>query len=160
MPDGDLDQWHQHHLALLVRDPTPALCQQASQRGVVLVVWLDPARPDQQLEALAPWASVAVGILPEPPDVDPARLRQAAPNILLGQYWTEATAGQASDWADLWICDADLNGLSQAHQHPPACCVLSWRPVASPRSVAEARVACESLQRDLAPRFDLSGYLV
>ena len=79
VPDGNLDAWHDSRLAMWVRDPAPALCQQASRQGVLLVVWLDAARADAQLRGLARWAAVAVGILPPSPAVDPALLRQAGP---------------------------------------------------------------------------------
>jgi hypothetical protein len=158
--NDDLSAWRESHLAMLVRDPTPDLCQRASQLGVMLVVWLDPDRPEDQLKELSRWAAVAMGIVQTPPQPDLASLRRAAPNILLGQWVNDTTVRAIAGWADLLVCGPDVRLLSEAHQLLPARSVLSWRPVASPQSVAHARAACEQLQRDLAPRFDLSGYLV
>ena len=90
----------------------------------------------------SPWESSR-----HPRHIDLASLRRAAPNVLLGQWMPRATACQATDGADLVVCEPEAELLSQAHQLLPARTVLAWRPATSLQSVGEARDACELLQR-------------
>ena len=158
--DPDLAAWQEGCLAMVVRDPTAEFCQRASQAGVMLVVWVDADGAVEQLGPLTRWAAVAVALLDGPLRHDPALLRRAAPNLLFGYPLTDARCGSMIRAPDLVVCRADESLLLAAQRLQPARSICGWRPAGRLRSVPEARAACDRLQRDLAPRFDLNGYLV
>ncbi len=156
----NLAAWQEGRLAMVVRDPTAELCQQASQAGVMLIVWVDADCAVTQLGSLTGWAAVAVALLDRTPPQTLAALRQLAPNLLFGYELSETHLGSVIEGSDLLLCRADESLLRAAQRLQPTRSICGWRPAGRLRTVPEARAACDRLQRDLAPRFDLNGYLV
>lgn len=161
--DADWDAWREVRLAMLVANPSRAICQQASEQGVPLIVRITPTGVAEELAAFSRWAAVCAAVLDDAHQVDPTSLRQAAPNLLLGTV-VGKVAKQISTpfapWADLALCAPDRELLTSALAQQPQRCIIAQRAAGPDLSAADARMACEQLQRDLAPEFDLSGYLV
>ena len=94
---------------------------------------------------------------------DAAELADAPPSLVLGCAVT-ATLPAAGDVIPKWahVIAVELS----AGERPPARLAHCGKPViavrrgASYADVHEARAACDRLQADLAPQFDLAGYFV
>jgi len=161
--DVEWSAWRAARLAMLVANPSMAMCEQASEQGIPLIVRISQSRATEQLAAMSRWAAVCAAVLDGAHAVDPTSLRQAAPNLLLGTLWEKAVkeiTTPFASWADLVLCAPDQALLSSALAQQPPQCIVAHHPAGPNLSPADARIACEQLQRDLAPQFDLSGYLV
>jgi hypothetical protein len=147
--------------AMVLVDPVESICCRASQAGVVVIAQLtDPANIEKQLTELGRLGSVAVAILPTDIAASDPALHNAAPNLLLAQYFHAETAVTAADWADLIVCQ--VSEPARFHDAVAACPlpIVVQRRLNETGSVAEARNECDRIQRDLAPAGDYAGYLI
>jgi len=147
--------------AMVLVDPDPSICSHASQAGVIVIAQLtDPANIEEQLSELGRAGSVAVAILPTDITASDPALHNAAPNLLLAQHFSDETAINAADWADLIVCE--VSEASRFHDAVAACPlpIVAQRRLNKSESVAEARQACDRLQRDLAPAGNYAGYFI
>ncbi len=180
VPPTELVQWRECDAAMLVCNPDDQLCEGASRVGVLLVAEFDSPTlgPDStilsprgrgQLEGavlsgwaneihrLSRWPAVGMVVLPSRTTLDLAGL---AHNLLLAERFRPDQLIVPAAWADAAVCDvADPHDWTAriANCKVP---VIAARPSANPASVAEARALCDRLQRDLADRGEIAGYIV
>jgi hypothetical protein len=137
-------------MALVVRDPSEAQLQRASELGVSIVADLRGLSPDVVSYTWQP--SVALVLL------DTATSKSHAIRTVSVAH--PACGFAANTWPD--AIAIELNETNQ----PPAWAATCGKPVIAIRrqgayaELAEARRACDQLQADLAPQFDLAGYFV
>jgi hypothetical protein len=147
--------------AMVVVDPDRSICSCASLAGVVVIAQLtDPANIEEQLVELSRWGAVAVAILPSRTAVTGQALHNAAPNLLLAQYFPGDTSINPADWADLVVCQ--VGQTAEFHNLVSACPlpIVAHRRLNESESVAETRQGCDQLQRDLAPAGNYAGYFI
>lgn len=146
--------------ALVVRHPNTEICEAADREGVAIVADLRGAGtglPDE-LRLYAWHPSVMIAIVEEVGD-DYVR-HSLAPLLAKVVGARDAAAPADSDRYDLFAAEF------AAGERPPAWLATCGKPViAISRGVAyadfyEARTACDRLQADLAPEFNLAGYFV
>jgi hypothetical protein len=156
----DLAQWRDASAVMLARDPDDALCEAASRQGVLVIALLegDAAHIQRELARVARHAAVAVAVVGGT-DLDKAALRQSAPNVLLAPLLDPKQPARIPSWARLAMVQVDDPSTVAAFAAPLPVPVFAYRPLSSPTTLAEARQACDHLQRDLAPT-DFAGYLV
>lgn len=148
----DLDAFHQSATALVVDHPEDDLCREAGQRGVLLIARLsggaNPIRAN--LHRLARWTAVGLVVLDtaEPLGDD---LRSLAPNLLLAR---PADHTSPAPWADLALA---LEPFDTSHASLPRLVARWTQPQPD---VDAARAECDRLQRDVAGRAAVVGYLV
>jgi hypothetical protein len=159
--DATLDDARAQEVTLLVVEPTDELCQEASRRGVGLIADLRnlgnaaPAR----LRMLA-WHPAVLAALVDDCDSASDELPPMVATGCVVDVDSAAATLNARPWGRLIA--VELN----ASQRPPNWLATYGRPViAIRRGVAyadfhQARAACDRLQADLAPEFDLAGYFV
>lgn len=136
--------------------PTEEIVSRASELGVMLMVGVEGEDWQPQLRQLAQSPSVCIAVVPG--DAHLAQCRELAPNVLIAKYATSVIPPDAETKADVWICNTEQPIADELY----AC---DTTPVIGQRNgrfedLEAARAACDALQRDLAPKHDLSGYLV
>lgn len=148
-------------VALLVKPPDDAVCEQASRLGVPLVVDLRGAGDQAAsiIRRLAWHPSVFLAML------DAAALRhppEAGRALLVA-----ATIGVNDEASVLAGNQASAAAVEIGpEERPPAWLAWCDRPLIAIRrgvryaNFHEARAACDRLQAELAPEFDLAGYFV
>lgn len=147
--------------ALYVVDPIESICGGASQAGVVVIAHLtDPTEIEKQLAFLGRSGAVALAILPMDIAGSAPELHNAAPNLLLAQYFHDEAAVKPADWADAVVCRMSEPGRFHAAVAACPLPIVAERRLNETKSVAESRAACDRLQRELAPGGDYAGYLV
>jgi hypothetical protein len=149
-------------VAILVRAPDDDFCREASRVGVALVAEMRSAGPSLERELLrvSQHPAVLIVLVDEPP----GSLRSPSLSLPLIANALRATDDRTllSDppWANVLAVEL------QADQRPPAWIAACGKPaIAIRRSAAyadirRARNACDRLQADLAPQFNLAGYFV
>jgi len=166
-PADDLSQWREQAAALLidcsVSLPADDLLRRAAGLGVPIIGdmrELEGNRLVSRLRRLAACPAVCMAILGELTLLDEATLRSSAPNVLLG---ARAAGGPAhrppARWLDFLVLTTPLadGRIPPEDQLLP---LLALRDMDPPLPLAEARAACDRLQRDWAAAGDLAGYLV
>jgi hypothetical protein len=151
-----LAQWHAGDVAMVVREGDDPLFAQASRVGVLIVVELEAADPDA-IRRLARWPAVAVVALPLDAAVD---LDGLAHNLLIAARVAPNRPLAPPRWAHLMMCE--LTPGDQRSDEIAGCPlpVIAAQVDGKPfSSIAQARAACDNLQRCLAPH-DLAGYIV
>lgn len=156
--ESSLAAWHETPLATAVDNPSDQLCETASRSGVLLVARVSGGDVGAELRRLARWPAVGIAILTTPPGDDP---RHHARNILLAQSVSAEVAIEPAVWAQLLFCDvaapADFARKVDGCRLP----IVAVRAEGHATSPAEARAACDRLQRDLAAEgLQMAGYLV
>jgi hypothetical protein len=147
---ADLSAAVDAEMALVIRDPSEAFLQRASELGVPIVADQRGLSPDLVSYTWQP--SVALVLL------DTATTKPHA-------IKTTSVAHPACDFAANTWPDAITIELSNS-ERPPAWAATCEKPVIAIRrqgayaELAEARQACDRLQADLAPQFNLAGYFV
>jgi hypothetical protein len=151
-----------HEASLLVATPSDDFCREASRLGVGLVADVRAADGDasRELQRLSQHASVLIVLcdrclgLPAGPSLSRPLL---AVTILADM---EEAIADAATWAEVVVLEL------RPEEHPPAWVAEYGRPVIAVRraidfaDVGRARNACDRLQAELAPEFDLAGYFV
>lgn len=155
----DLQKAHEAELAVMVPSPSEAFLQEASGCGVMVIA--DTRDGDDELTRLLVGFSwqPAVAIVVSPPDT-----RDATHSHILGTILSASNKAasnlRASDWAKAAIVELETG------QKPPNEMQKLGKPVIAIRRGVEyadltaARAACDRLQAELAPEFDLAGYFV
>jgi hypothetical protein len=152
----DLETWRASGAAMIVSNPSDALCEQASRVGVLLVADLDAFDPGE-IRRLSRWPAVGMVILPCRSRIELGGLRH---NLLLAERFDVGEAIAPAPWAQVAICEvADPDEFSVNFASCPIA-VIALRPAKGLASVADGRARCDCVQRDLAARGDLSGYIV
>ena len=160
-PGQELAAWRAADLAMLVDDASEELCREASRLGVILVAEIGEGRDDiaDELRRLARWPAVAMAVVPAGQSFD-ADVRGRVPNLLLAERFPADQPPTTSPWADLVICEhADADAIA-AQMPLIGRPVIAQRPAGWRDDLAEARRACDHLQRDLAARGDFAGYII
>jgi hypothetical protein len=83
------------------------------------------------------------------------KLKQVAPNVLLAANAEDAANRENAD-VIVWQVGSDIEVAPFAFNKP----IIAVRPLTLRIPLVDARAACDALQRDLAPRYDLAGYFV
>jgi hypothetical protein len=152
--------WQAAQAQYVATDPPDELLAEASSAGALAAIEVaeSGAAAAARLRGLARFPAVAIaiirGTLP-----DNFQRASAAPNLLLAQTLNSASVSNCQPWADLAMVsttDRALLAAAAGWNFP----VLAMRPLGSPLPLAEARVACDALQRDLAPIGQFAGYVV
>ncbi len=158
----DLSAAHDAEVALIVKEPSDSFLQQASECGVMVIADLrsNDIALVPRLLSLAWQPSVAL-VLISPMD----RTFGYQPSALTLGHMVHANAqlvpeSIAHDWASVIL--VELN----AGERPPHWLANTEKPVIVIRrgedyaDFTAARAACDRLQAELAPEFDLAGYFV
>ncbi len=151
-----LDDWRESSTAMLVANPSDALCEAASRAGVLLVTEVSRAgRAD--LLSLARWPAVGIVVLP---DNVSETADSRGHNLLLAKRFAAGTT-----IAPMQSVGAAFVEITTTDELPPVEASRGVAMVACRRGgpfadVAEGRAACDRLQRDLAGKGDWSGYIV
>ncbi|MEX2177011.1 MAG: hypothetical protein WD872_21795, partial [Pirellulaceae bacterium] len=113
----------------------------------------------RRLRQLALSPGVAIAIVPGELPADFKR-SQAAPNVLLAQPVDPKDRASLAPWAQLaWVKADNLQAFADVTRTLEIP-VVAVRPLGEPLPIAEARAACDTLQRDLAPLGQFAGYVV
>jgi hypothetical protein len=162
---AELAEWHNLDTVLIDPSPPDDLCRQASEIGVLLMAELSGANDHirRELLRLSRWPAVGLAVVESPERLEP-QIRASAPNMLLvSRLVTNATAPPA--WANALLIDAhDQESLIRIAGQTSAP-VLAERRLPTTASLAAARAACDTLQRDLAQGLasqgiEIAGYVV
>jgi hypothetical protein len=146
---------------IIVPDPADAVCRAASRRGVALIAdlrGLGAATP-ARLRTLAWHPAVLVAVLDDR-DWTGARLLPIVPAACGFDETSDAAALAERPWARVVVVEL------HDRERPPGWLAACGKPViAIRRGVAyadfhQARAACDRLQAELAPEFNLAGYVV
>jgi hypothetical protein len=153
--------WHDASAAYVCDDSNSERLSEASQWGAVAIVHLDCAADEiaRRLRDLARYPGIAMAVLFHPL---PAHFEksQVAPNLLLAEWFKHFDARSVvQPWADVVFVSADERDHIRAALAVPKP-VVAARYLESPLPLAEARAACDALQRDLAPIGQCAGYVV
>lgn len=161
LPERPLADWRAADLAMLVQQPSDALCEEATRLGVVVFADLTAEEHGlaETLERLAHWPAVAAALLEADVPFD-ANLRSAARNLLLAEHRETASDGPPSAWADLVLCEAASAGEIARLASGVTIPVLARRAAGWCDDPREARRHCDTLQRDLAGLAEFAGYVV
>ena len=136
--------------------PRNALCEQASRVGVLLVAELDTFDP-REIRRLSRWPAVGMVILPRRSRVELGGLRH---NLLLAERFDVGEAISPAPWAQAVVCEVSDPDEFSIHTASCPIAVIAFRPAEGLDGVADGRARCDRVQRDLAGRGDLAGYIV
>jgi hypothetical protein len=163
----DVDKWSEQLLGLVVDTLAADIADEASRCGVPLAVRVPDEGWQSSLRQAVWHPAVQMAVVPAVWKGDVGELRARAADLLLVADLTGAPPSLVPAWADALLCPADANLLEAANRQPPRPRALlayatdsALGDEATPWNAQRYRQACERLQRDLAPRFDLSGYIV
>ena len=152
--------WHEAAAAYISAGADPEALAEASQWGAIAVVYVEQHGEEavRRLRELSRHPGVAIVVIRGSLPTHFKKL-DAAPNLLLAQERGSATTAEVESWADLLVIKADdLTRLSiSLGSDKPAIAIRRLDPL---DSVADARAACDVLQRDLAPMGQFAGYVV
>ena len=110
------------------------------------------------LQTLAAFPGAAIGIAEG--ELPGELASQVAPNLLLAQWIGLTDEPNVRSWAKLVFVDASATEFLGAISARVELPVIACRPLAQQLPLAEARAACDELQRDLAPIGQFAGYVV
>jgi hypothetical protein len=156
VPPTDLEAWRESGAAMIVVKPSDALCEQASRIGVLLVAELDEFNFDE-IRRLSHWPAVGVVALLAQTPVELDGLRH---NLLLAERFDAGQIITPAPWARAAVCEVSDTADFAARTSTCPVAVIALRPDERLASVAEGRSRCDHLQRDLAGRGDVAGYIV
>jgi hypothetical protein len=152
---------HDAEIALLVRQPELAFCREANRQGVAIIADLRSSGSEalSALRALA-WQPSAMIALVD--DATGEKLGPSAAPLLAAVVQPTSVESSVADhpWADVLAVELAID------ERPPAWLATCGKPVIAIRrgaiyaAVHGVRTACDRLQGDLAPEFNLAGYFV
>jgi len=155
-------QWHEVLASYVTVQVDEGQLAEASQWGSLAVVELDCAEHEaaERLRLLSLHPAVALVVIRGTLPAD-FKLSHVAPNLLLAQAISISDDQNAiRPWAHaLWLENAEpavAVRIASQTELP----LVAVRRLASPLSLAEARAACDALQRDLAGAGQFAGYVV
>lgn len=152
-----LQQWREARLAMLVDDPLDSLLDRAAELGVMLIINLEVRYLPDRLRQVSQSPAVVMAIVP--PETTLEECRAQAPNLLIAKRFAADASETSPQDVDVILCQtkgSESSALLGCNSIP----VVAVRHDDRWADLTAARAACDALQRDLAPRFDLSGYLV
>jgi hypothetical protein len=159
----ELQQLHDTSATLVTSCLDEATCILASTMGVLIVARLggDAADIATRLRGLANYPAVGLAII-ESKTVIQADLRREAPNIVLLARADADHLMSPPAWVGAFVSDCGTLERRPSWLGTLPNPVLAERLLAPTYrlSIPAARAACDRLQRDLAPEFDLAGYIV
>ncbi len=147
---------------LIVASPGETVLESASRRGVPLMIDLRETG-ENELERLA-WSPAVVGAIFSSEQLRTQPLLAASRSGRFPVGVVVDVDSQASDTANI-PCNFFVVELC-TDQRPPGWLASAEKPVivirqgAKQADLATARAACDRLQAELAPEFDLAGYFV
>lgn len=153
-------QWREVLASYVTAENAEDRLAEASQWGALAIVELNCAASDapDRLRELARHPAVALVIVRGELPAN-FKLSQIAPNLLLAQPFENA-ALVIHPWAQvLWLENADAH-LADSVLGRTALPIIVASPLAAPQPLADARAACDALQRDLADIGQFAGYIV
>jgi hypothetical protein len=159
LPPTPLCDWRACDAAMMIENPSDGLCLEASRVGVLIVATL--ASPEmREIRRLSRWPAVGIVALPSQTDLQLDDLKH---NLLLAQLVAAGSPIIAHTWAQIALCEFDPGDdgddfAGRLANYPLA--VVATRPAGQLPSVADGRTLCDRLQRDLAGRGELAGYIV
>ncbi len=155
-----LGKAHKEQVTLIVRRPDATLGEAASRMGVALVADLrgmdSRAMVSRELFRVSRWPAVLMALV----DVSQIDQEQPLPAGLIMLQPLGTSKGEIASWADAVMVETGpASSLPDwlAEVDKP---ILALRPSHQDESLATTRQACDRLQADLAPQFDLAGYFV
>ena len=141
-------------MALVVRDPCASFLQRASELGVPLVIDLR-GHLDELTSRLVYYSwQPAVALVMLDAGV---RDSSVTPTACVVSPPANLESAALADVVAIELDDAQLPDAWAATCNRP---VIAIRRLSSYAELRDARQACDQLQADLAPQFDLAGYLV
>jgi hypothetical protein len=160
LTEKQLVEAHAEQLTLIAHQPDAAFCEAASRIGVALVTDLrglgQPAAVTRELVRASHWPAVLMALV----EVSQVAGDQPLPAGLMMVHPLDTSNGEMAPWSDGvlvatdaphalpdWLAEVDKPVLALRRGPPDMC-------------LATVRQACDRLQADLAPRFDLAGYFV
>ncbi len=162
---NSLEDWRSCSASLHATEPDDGVCEAASWLGVMIVAHLNlpVGRSVDWLQArlrnLARWPAVAMVTLPATASA-PVGWQPPATNLILAQRFLADEPVSPASWAQVAVCQVDTPANFSVRTQSCQLPIIAWRPFDDAVNVAQARAACDDLQRDLAPYADLAGYLV
>lgn len=153
---GHLAEWRDSNTAMLVADPSDALCEEASRVGVMLVA--EVMRADRAaLQRLARWPAVGIVVLPG----NASEISDSGGhNLLLAKRFATGKPITSAPGVGCALVDMEeLDDLSPRDASGEMA-MIAYRRGGPFATAAEGRAACDRLQRDLAGKGDWSGYIV
>jgi hypothetical protein len=151
------------HMGLMLDRLTDPVAAVASRSGTPLAVRLSDDHWQADLARAAACPATHLAVLSSGWSGDRDMLRAVAADLLFVVDTRDDAHVVIPAWADAVLCSEDRRVLESVCGQRPARPVIAYRFSAaqsSERTVSGLRRACEQLQRDLAPEFDLSGYIV
>jgi hypothetical protein len=149
-----------HEAALLVATPGDEFCRAASRMGVGLMADVRRADAARELHRLSQHASVLVALCDGDPEA-PSGSSLSRPLLAVAiAASAKEDVADAAAWADMVAVE-----LSPS-ERPPAWLASYNQPAVAIRhgeasaDLRRARTACDRLQAELAPEFNLAGYFV
>jgi hypothetical protein len=151
--------WHEFSAAYVASSESNENVAEASQFGALAVVEVAAEDAPAGLRRLALQPGVALAVIRG--DLPPNFKRSdVAPNLLLVQVTAGGEPLIREPWADALLIET-ADPLLVARIAPQAGLpVLVSRPLQIALPIDQARAACDSLQRDLAPHGQFAGYIV
>ncbi len=154
-----LDEARLREAALVVRNPKENFCKEASRQGVALVA--DFRGRDRDVAATlrrCAWEPAVMLALVD----DAAATFDAVPSQLLGRVVRAGEDAVSGDrpWASVLAVELDADERPLAWLAACGKPVIAIRRSAGPSQIGTARDACDRLQAELAPEFNLAGYFV
>ena len=157
--DSPLSTWRETATAMVVEHPDDELCLESSRQGVVVVAKIGAgADVLAELRRLAAWPCVAIALI-ESPGEKLTAYHQVVPNLILGTL-PKTSNDFIPEWSQTAFVDAPrLPAALQRLASRPIALIASRR-LGEKKSLAEARAACDILQRDVVQLGDFAGYVV
>lgn len=174
----DFEAWRAAPAVMVVESPSDAVCLTASETGVWVVADLrevirsnavrtagqassgaGTTSIDAELVRLARHPAVFLVVVPTAVHATP-ELRANAPNVLLAERPTHDAIAQVSPQADCVWLDADHAEAFAVAARATTLPIVACRSMTAAQSLSEVRLACDHLQRDLAPIGDFAGYVI
>jgi hypothetical protein len=152
--------------AIVLREPSDDVCENASRSGILLVADLTElvgrcgaAEITSHLRRLAHWPAVGIAVLGGDA-VFEHDVHRSVPNLLLAQSINANEPLKLAPWAQLAFVE-----VSQPREfaHKTADCtapIVAVRRLVQETSIEEARAGCDALQHDLSFAGDFAGYVV
>ncbi len=156
-----VEQYHEHSLVMILEQPDSSLLKEASELGtwVAAVLSGDEDAICEQLVQMAAWPAVCMAIIRSPIET-PERLRQVAPNLILGQWLQDPGDLPSTHWSQLLFCEANTPETFSAYTEGcslPLIAVRSGNDMSSAADVSEAfQLFKSSFDQDQLP----AGYAI
>jgi hypothetical protein len=152
---------HEAAAAYVVGAASEEQLAEASQWGAMAVVEVSGANQElvARLRTLALHPCVAMAIVRGELPADFKHF-QVAPNLLLAQSFGQNDEINLQPWAQVMLVAAEDPALVERIAAVGDLPLIAVRPLINPLPIAEARAACDALQRDLAPIGQFAGYVV